>query len=58
MIIKSNYPINEEALKDFQNLTVEYDILNSIEVKYNDRQNKQYLTELKQILLNFQLTHY
>jgi len=44
MIIKSNYPINEEALKDFQKLTVEYEILNSIEVKYNDPQNKQHLT--------------
>ena len=44
MIIKSDYQINEEALKDFQNLINEYDIFNSIEVKYNDPQNKQYLT--------------
>jgi hypothetical protein len=43
MIIKLDNPINEDALKDIQNLNIEYDILNSIEVKYNDPQNKQNL---------------
>src|SRR4051812_8829229 len=43
MRIESDYPINEDALKDVQNLTNEYDIVNSIEVKYNDSQKKQHL---------------
>lgn len=45
MIIKSNYPINEEALRDLQALTSEYDIFTSTEVEYNKSQVKNYLRD-------------
>lgn len=45
MLIKSNYPINEEALRDLEALTNEYDILTSTEIDYNNSQVKKYLND-------------
>lgn len=46
MLIKSNYPINEDALRDTKVLTKEYDILLSIEIDYNSSQQKIYLQDI------------
>ncbi|GAB4047269.1 hypothetical protein GCM10028810_29480 [Spirosoma litoris] len=43
MLIKSDYPINEEALRGIKALTSEYDIIVSTEVDYNQPQVKNYL---------------
>jgi len=45
MLIKSNYPINKEALRDLETLTIDYDILVSTEVDYNKSQIKEYLSD-------------
>lgn len=48
MLIKSNYPINKEALRDIKNLMSEYDILVSTEIDYNNSQTKIYLRDTAQ----------
>ena len=40
MKINSDYPINEEVFSDLNNITSEYDILNSIEILENNPENK------------------
>ncbi len=46
MLIESNYPINEDALRDLKALTDEYDILISTEIDYNRPQPKIYLSDI------------
>ena len=45
MLIKTNYTINEQALRDSETLTVEYDILVSEEIDYNKSHVKKYLND-------------
>lgn len=45
MLIKSDYPINEDALRVIEVLTSEYNVSVSTEVDYNKSQVKNYLTD-------------
>ncbi|OLY93656.1 HNH endonuclease [Cnuella takakiae] len=45
MLINSNYPIDQEALRNLENLTREYDIIVSTEIDYNKSHIKNYLSD-------------
>lgn len=53
MIISSEYPINEEVFNDLKKLTLEYDILNSVEILENDAENKIILKDSEDKVCRF-----
>lgn len=53
MIKSSDYPINEEIFNDLNKLTLEYDILNSIEILENNAENKIILKDSEDKVCRF-----